>query len=136
MSSYSSRLVSLCLLCILSHGISPLPAVSQESKADEVKKIPRAGVNGVGTPVCVYCPAPAYPEKDRAAKLKGRVLLDVTVTPEGKAASVILVRSLGKGLDEKAIEAVRSWNFKPAKDSTGKPVAVSVQVEITFHLYK
>lgn len=63
-------------------------------------------------------------------------MLDVAVTPEGKAASVILVRSLGKGLDEKAIEAVKSWKFKPAKDSTGKPVAVSVQVEITFHLYK
>jgi len=38
-------------------------------------------------------------------------LLDVAVTPEGKAASVILVRSLGKGLDEKAIEAVKSWKF-------------------------
>ena len=111
-----------------------MPAVSQESKADEVKKIPRAGVNGVGTPVCVYCPAPAYPEKDRAAKLKGRVLLDVTVTPEGKAATVVLIKGLGEGLDKEAIQAVKSWKFKPAKDATGEPVTVRVQIEVTFHV--
>ncbi len=111
-----------------------MPAVSQESKADEVKKIPRAGVNGVGTPVCVYCPAPAYPEKDRAAKLKGRVLLDVTVTPEGKAATVTLIKGLGERLDKEAIEAVKSWKFKPAKDAAGEPVTVRVQIEVTFHV--
>jgi TonB family protein len=128
----------LCLLCILLLGVSALPVVSQESKPDEgaKRKVFRAGVDGVGVPVCIHCPQPAYSEKARADKLEGSVLLDVTVTPEGKAAGVILVRSLGKGLDEKRIEAVKSWKFKPAKDSTGKPVAVSVQVEITFHLYK
>ena len=115
-----------------------MPVVSQESKPDEVakKNTPRAGVNGVGTPVCVYCPAPDYSERARAARLQGSVLLDIMVTLEGKATKIILVKGLGNGLDEKAIEAVKSWKFRPAKDATGEPVAVRVQVQVTFHLSK
>ncbi len=114
------------------------PVVSQESKPDEgsKKKVLRAGVDGVGVPVCIHCPPPDYSEKARAAKLEGSVLLDITVTPEGKATKVVLIKGLGEGLDEKAIEAVKSWKFKAAKDVTGEPVAVRVQVQVTFHLSK
>ena len=64
------------------------------------------------------------------------MLLDIKVTAEGKVTSIILVRSLGKGLDEQAEKAVKSWKFSPAKDSSGKPIAVRVQVEVSFHLFK
>jgi TonB family protein len=63
-------------------------------------------------------------------------LLDITVTLEGIAAKIVLIKGLGEGLDEKAIEAVKSWKFKPAKDATGEPVPVRVQVQVTFHLRK
>jgi len=115
-----------------------LPAVSRESKPDESakKNTPRAGLNGVGVPICVHCPPPDYSEKARAKKLQGSVVLDIEVTLEGKATKILLVKGLGEGLDEKAIEAVKSWEFRPAKDGTGNPVAVRVQVEVTFHLSK
>jgi protein TonB len=80
----------------------------------------------------VFCPTPAYPERARAAKVQGTVLLDITVTPEGKATTPILIKGPGEGLDEAAIEAVKSWKFRPAKDASGEPVTVHVQVEVTF----
>jgi len=113
-----------------------LPAVSQDSKPDESAKenTPRAGVNGVGTPACIYCPPADYPEKAKLKRMQGTVVLDIEVTLQGKAKKIILVKGLGEELDKKAIEAVKSWKFRPAKNDTGKPVAVRMQVEITFHL--
>jgi len=96
--------------------------------------LPRAGVNGFGVPACVYCPAPNYSNKARADKSRGTVLMDVVVTPEGRVTDVIVIKGPGDGLEEKAIEAVNSWKFRPAKDATGNPVAVRVQVEVTFNL--
>jgi TonB family protein len=46
-----------------------------------------------------------------------------------------VLSSLGKGLDEKAIEAVRTWKFEPAMKD-GKPVAAEIAIEVAFHLYK
>jgi len=56
------------------------------------------------------------------------------IGPDGKPRDVRVQRSLGMGLDEKAIEAVRSWKFEPAKKD-GQPVAVQVNVEVNFRLY-
>ncbi len=98
--------------------------------------LPRAGVNGFGVPACVYCPAPDYSNKARADKSRGTVLMDVGVTPEGRATDVIVIKSPGDELGENAIEAVKSWKFRPAKDATGNPVAVGVQVEVTFQISK
>ncbi len=53
---------------------------------------------------------------------------------DGKPRDVKVARSLGLGLDEKAIEAVNQWKFEPAKKD-GKPVAVAINVEVTFRLY-
>jgi TonB family protein len=136
MKTHFVRFFFFCLLSVLSTAVLVLPVVSQEAKPDEASKknILRAGVNGIGVPACVYCPPPNYSEKAKADKLQGSVVLDVAVTPEGKATKVLLIRGLGEGLDEKAIEAVKSWRFRPAKDSTGKPVEVRVPVEVSFRL--
>ena len=58
----------------------------------------------------------------------------VTVGPDGKPRDIRVARSLGLGLDEKAIEAVRQWKFEPAMKD-GKPVAVAINVEVDFRLY-
>jgi protein TonB len=56
------------------------------------------------------------------------------VGPDGKPRDIHVSRTLGLGLDEKAIEAVNQWKFEPAlKD--GKPVAVAINVEVQFRLY-
>jgi TonB family protein len=106
------RFFVFCAAYIL-FGTSVLPALFQDSKPGDGpnKKIARAGMEGVGTPVCIYCPPPGYSKKARADKLQGVVVLDITVTTEGKAKSIILVKGLGEGLDEQAEKAIKSWRL-------------------------
>jgi TonB family protein len=95
----------------------------------------RAGVNGVGIPVCIYCPNPQYSDEARKAKYQGTVTLLVTVTVDGRAVNPSVVKGPGLGLEEKALEAVRTWRLKPAIGPNGKPVPVIVPIEVTFRLY-
>ncbi|HMI51851.1 MAG TPA: energy transducer TonB [Candidatus Saccharimonadales bacterium] len=95
----------------------------------------RAGVNGVGVPVCLYCPYPQYSDEARKAKYQGTVVLLVTITPDGRAIDIQVVKGPGLGLEEKAIEAVKGWKFKPAAGPSGKIVAVRVPIEVTFRLF-
>ncbi len=95
----------------------------------------RAGVNGVGVPVCLYCPIPQYSDEARKAKYQGTVVLQVTITTDGRAVNISVVKGPGLGLEEKAIEAVKGWKFKPAVGPSGKPVNTIVPIEVTFRLY-
>jgi len=95
----------------------------------------RAGVNGVGVPECIYCPAPQYSDDARKAKYMGSVVLQITVTADGRAVNISIVKDPGMGLGEKAVEAVRTWRFRPATGPSGKIVPVVVPIEVTFRLY-
>lgn len=88
---------------------------------------------GVSQPVPLLKVEPEYSEEARKAKFQGTVLLSIVVDENGKTRDVKVLRPLGLGLDEKAIEAVMKWKFKPGyKD--GRPVAVLANVEINFRL--
>jgi TonB family protein len=76
---------------------------------------------------------PAYSEDARAAKLQGTVKLQVVIDVDGLAKDIQVVESLGYGLDEKAVEAVILWNFKPGT-LNGVPVPVQAQIEVNFRL--
>jgi periplasmic protein TonB len=89
---------------------------------------------GVSAPRAIYQPDPEYSEEARKAKWQGTVVLWVVVGPDGRAHDIRVQRSLGMGLDEKAMEAVRTWKFEPAKKD-GQPVAVQVNIEVNFRLY-
>lgn len=89
---------------------------------------------GVSAPRALYAPDPEYSEEARKAKWQGTVVLWVIVGPDGRPRDIRIQRSLGMGLDEKAIEAVRQWKFDPAKKD-GQPVAVQINVEVNFRLY-
>jgi protein TonB len=95
----------------------------------------RAGVNGVGSPQCIYCPQPEYSDEARKAKYQGTVLLDVTVTADGRVVNPIVIKGPGLGLEEKALAQVRNWKMRAALGPGGKPVPCRVQIEVTFHLY-
>jgi len=89
---------------------------------------------GVSAPKQIYAPDPEYSEEARKVKHMGTVVLWLIVGSDGKPRDIRVARTLGLGLDEKAIEAVKTWIFEPAyKD--GKPVAVQINVEVNFHLY-
>jgi len=94
----------------------------------------RPGTGGVGYPSCAYCPDPKYSEEARKAKYQGTVVLQAVITPDGRATEIQVVKGPGLGLEEKAVEAVKQWRFKPALGPNGKPVAVVVPLEITFRL--
>jgi TonB family protein len=88
---------------------------------------------GVSAPVPIFKVEPEYSEEARKAKFQGTVLLAIVVDEGGKTANVRVVRPLGMGLDEKAIEAVMKWRFRPGyKD--GKAVPVMANVEVNFRL--
>ncbi len=89
---------------------------------------------GVSAPRALYSPDPDYSEEARKAKYQGTVVLWVVVSPDGRPRDVKVQRSLGMGLDQKAIEAVRNWRFDPARKD-GHPVAVQINVEVNFRLY-
>jgi protein TonB len=89
---------------------------------------------GVSAPKAIYAPDPEYSEEARKAKYQGTCVLWLIVGPDGRARDIRVARTLGLGLDEKAMEAVKTWKFEPAMKD-GKPVAVQINVEVTFRLY-
>jgi protein TonB len=89
---------------------------------------------GVSAPRATFSPDPEYSEEARKAKYQGTCVLWLIVGPDGRPRDIRVTRTLGLGLDEKAVEAVKQWKFDPAiKD--GKPVAVQISVEVSFRLY-
>jgi TonB family protein len=89
---------------------------------------------GVSAPKAIFQPDPEYSEEARKVKQMGVVVLSVVVGPDGNPRDIKVIRALGMGLDEKAIEAVKKWKFEPARKD-GKPVSVLVSVQVDFHLY-
>jgi len=88
---------------------------------------------GVSAPQVLYKVDPEYSEEARKAKYSGTVVLQLIVDATGRARDIKVVRSLGLGLDEKAIEAVNKWKFRPGVKN-GQPVAVMATIEVNFRL--
>jgi protein TonB len=89
---------------------------------------------GVTPPVAKFTPEPDFSEEARKAKYQGTVTLSAIIGPDGKPHNLKVVRSLGMGLDQKALEKVRTWLFEPGKRN-GQPVAVAMTLEVDFRLF-
>jgi TonB family protein len=89
---------------------------------------------GVSPPRPIYQPEPEFSEEARKAKYQGVCTLGLIVGADGRPSNIRVLGSLGMGLDEKAIEAVKNWKFEPAMKD-GHPVRVEIAVEVDFHLY-
>jgi periplasmic protein TonB len=89
---------------------------------------------GVSTaPVILYQVEPEFSEDARKAKLQGVVMLSGEVDTNGRLRNIRVTRGLGLGLEEKAIEAVKQWRFRPGTRD-GKPVVSAAAIEVNFHL--
>jgi protein TonB len=88
---------------------------------------------GVSSPIPIYKVEPEYSEEARKAKFQGTVVLSIIIDERGTPTNFKVVRPLGLGLDEKAIEAVQKWRFRPGMKE-GKAVAVLATVEVNFRL--
>jgi TonB family protein len=91
--------------------------------------------NGVTSPVPLHEERPDYTSEAMRMKVQGIVEVEAIVLPDGTVGPVQIVRSLDDryGLDQKAVEAVKKWRFRPGM-RMGKPVAVLVNIEMTFTL--
>ncbi len=89
---------------------------------------------GVTPPVAIYMPQAEFSDRARMAKYQGQCVVEVVVDTNGRTRDPRVVQHLGMGLDEKAIEAVKQYRFKPAM-LNGRPVAVDINVIVDFHIY-
>jgi TonB family protein len=109
------------------------PGVGEGSGGGIGGGIYRVG-GGISAPRPIYDPEPEYSQEARKAKFQGIVTLAAIIGADGRPRDLRVVRSLGMGLDEKAMEAVRKWRFTPGmKDD--HPVAVMINIEVAFRLY-
>jgi periplasmic protein TonB len=89
---------------------------------------------GVSAPVLIYDPDPEFSDEARRAKYQGVCVVGLIVDASGNPQNIHIVRPLGMGLDEKAIEAVHQYKFRPAMYK-GHPVAVVINIEVNFRIY-
>jgi protein TonB len=89
---------------------------------------------GVSKPIPIYQVEPEFSEEARKAKFMGLPLVGLIVDKNGLPQNVHIIRGVGMGLDDKAIEAVKQWRFKPARED-GKPVAVYLNIEVNFEIF-
>jgi TonB family protein len=105
------------------------PAHGQEEKPAE-----RIGPGVTPPRIIGTAPEPNYTDEARQAHVQGTIILGVIIRTDGTGKVEKVVRGLGYGLDEKAIEDFEKWRFEPATKD-GKPVAVQLQVTINYRLY-
>jgi len=88
----------------------------------------------VTAPIPIYKPDPPYSEEARKAKYQGSVIVYIVVDAQGSVAECRVVKPLGLGLDEKAVDTIKTWKFKPGLKN-GTPVPVKMMVEVVFRLF-
>ena len=109
-------------------GIGPSPQGNNSGLA--VRKIG----GGVSAPLVIHQVPPEYSAEAKAAKFNGIVLVNLIVDEKGMPKNVHVLRGVGNGLDEKAVESVKKYRFRPAREG-GKPVPVELNVEVNFQIF-
>jgi len=110
--------------------VAPVPADPQPGE-----KFYRIGDAGIVAPKCLYQPMPQYTPQAREARVEGIILLQGVIRRNGHIDSLKVIRGLGNGLDESALDMVgKEWRFEPGTFN-GQPVDVQANIEISFRLY-
>jgi TonB family protein len=111
----------------------PVPANDDHKSTDPLPTVFRVGP-GVSAPRSVFAPEPKFTEIARYERFQGVAVVNVIVGTDGKLHSIRLIRALGLGLDDSARSMLETWRFDPAMRE-GKPVAVEMNIEVSFNLY-
>jgi TonB family protein len=133
------RAPTLSLLLALTVALAAMPLHAQDTvpptaPAPDPTISPLLGVGGrVLPPQATHMVDPQFSEQARAAKLSGIVLVNLIVDTNGMPRNVRVLRGVGMGLDEAAVESVKQYTFRPAT-MDGKPVAVLINVEVNFQI--
>jgi len=89
----------------------------------------------VSAPVVLHSVEAEFSDEAPRAKYQGVCLISLIVDTQGNPQNIHVARALGMGLDEKAIEAIRQYKFKPALKDGKTPVPVQITIEVDFRLY-
>lgn len=100
----------------------------------DVTSLPYHCTKGILCPKALFTPDPEYEELARAVGFQGVMVLDLTVNADGNTGDIQILQPLGFGLDDKAVEVVRQWKFKPA-NMDGHPVPAGINVEVEFRVH-
>jgi TonB family protein len=124
-------------LTLTASGLNGESAMGARTSKVALSRGPDPGVHRIGRgitgPQLIRKVDPEYSEEGRKAKFEGTVILNVEIDPDGVPQNIEVRRSVGLGLDEKAVEAVRQWRFKPGLKG-GLPVPAQVTIEVNFRL--
>jgi TonB family protein len=110
------------------------PPSNPENAGDAKEKIFHVGEIRVTAPKPKYTPEPEFTDAARKERYQGSIGINVIVNPEGRITKPRIVRPLGLGLDENAIEAISKWRFAPGTRD-GQPVSVAVYIQVDLHLF-
>jgi TonB family protein len=124
--------ILLCFGLASTSAQTPSSQDANSNSKETADKIYHVG-GGVTPPRVTHSPDPELSEEARKKGYGGTCVLILVVDTKGLPQDIKVTRAAGMGLDEKAIEAVRKWKFKPAMKD-GVPVAVKINIEINFNL--
>jgi len=113
------------------HAAPEFRRSDDDTPDDEIYNVKK---DNVLPPRATYTPEPEFSEQARRAKFQGVVILKIVINKAGNVVRVRLERALGMGLDQNAMEGVERWRFSPATRN-GQPVAVQMNIEVSFNLY-
>jgi TonB family protein len=116
-------------------GVGPGHGVGSGPGNDYGNGGARAESGHITKPKLIFSVDPEFSEEARRLKYQGVVVVTVLVGVDGRIHDARITRSLGMGLDEKALETIKLWKFEPARASNGSPVAVYASIEVNFRLY-
>ena len=126
--------IIVVLLLSAAHFAQSAPDKASENSGQNSETVYTAHTIGLTAPRVISQVDPQFTKEAKRAKIYGQVSLLLVVNSAGKATNIRVVQGLGYGLDEKAIEAIGKWKFRPAmKDGT--PVAVEITVLMDFRKY-
>jgi TonB family protein len=113
---------------------SPTPATNPAPVVQPDADHPARIGGPITPPEVTFSVKPQIPESARQAKFHGTVKVYCWVDENGNPSHVRVVNGVGMGLDEKAVEAVRQYKFKPATQN-GKPVKVDLYIDVNFQIF-
>ena len=131
----------LALPCVLALALVALQAtalpVTPSPDSGAIKRADDADFKARGghSPVLMYQVDPEFTEAARKKRISGNVTISFVVDRNGKPKDLHVLKGVGLGLDEKAVEAVRQYRFKPATDADGQPVAMPLTVNVNFQIF-